>query len=214
MNLLAMQLVRDLYCRIALSSSFRCDVIVVFRLKFTMWAYYSEYVKSSPPLSIPKTSIVMNSDIGTIINLILSPKIWPEYCKRSVWNSLPWPPSQDSLLLTANCQFPDLKLDIYWIHMVSSNSLACLIICSSLCFSVATFSYTNNCFKLNSTFNLKVFEKQQLCKIWLYVDSIVICISEYIPVYSMLYYHSIKIYLYITFRLYFWLRQQILQWKQ
>jgi len=124
MNLLAIKLVWDLHYEIALSSFFLCDVIVMFRLKFTMWAYYSEYVKSTPPLSIPQTSIGTNSDIWTIINLILSPKTLHENCKRSVLKSLPWPPSQDSLQLTPKCQFADYKLDIYWIHMVRSDSLS------------------------------------------------------------------------------------------
>ena len=68
-----------------------------------------------------------------------------------------------------------------WITFVS------LITCLGITFPVALIISTKNIFTLCPSFNLKVFESQQLYEIWQYMGSLIICPCVYNPIYSSSY---------------------------
>jgi len=59
-----------------------------------------------------------------------------------------------------------------------------LITCSAISFPVALITSTKNIFTLCPSFNLKVFEMQQLYEIWPYMGSLISCLCLYNPIYS------------------------------
>jgi len=63
-------------------------------------------------------------------------------------------------------------------------ALAGPIMCSAISFPVAAFISTKNSFKLCPSFNLKIFEREQLYEIWPYRRSFIMCQGVYNPIYS------------------------------
>jgi len=63
-------------------------------------------------------------------------------------------------------------------------TLAGLIVCLAIFFPVAPIISITNIFTLCLRFNWKVFERQQLYKIWQYMGLLIICPHVYDPIYS------------------------------
>jgi len=77
-----------------------------------------------------------------------------------------------------------------------------LITCSAISFPVALVISTKYIFRLCPSFNLKVFERQQLYKIWPYMGWLIICLCAYNPICTSSNSSCSKVYLKMDARLY------------
>jgi len=77
-----------------------------------------------------------------------------------------------------------------------------LMMCSVISFPVALIISTTNIFTLCPSSNFKAFERRQLCEIWPYMQSLIICPSVYIPIYSSSNSSCSKVHLNINLRKY------------